>query len=109
MQTYLYQGSYTSAFWAKQLTAPKDLAEFLRPSIEGLGGRVVACFLKLSSHEPIGFVEFPDNIAAESWAMYMSSQNDVTRVELTALLSTQEGMTAMQKAGIVSSTQAPSW
>jgi hypothetical protein len=73
------------------------------------GGRVVACFLTLSSGEPYAFVEFPDNITAEAWVMYMSAKIGVARVELTALLSTQDGMRAMQKAGIAASAQPSNW
>lgn len=98
MAYFLYEGAYSQEGWASLLAEPKDLAEALRPSIEGFGGKVVACFLAVDGHEPIGFVEFPDDISAAAWSMSISARPGVASARLRPLITTQQGAEAMRKA-----------
>jgi uncharacterized protein with GYD domain len=104
MPFYLYEGSYTSEAWAKLLSYPVDLTDSMRPSVEKLGGKIIACFVKLSSGDAVGFIEFPDDLTANAWLMLMSSNNDLKHVEIMPILTTQEGVMAMQRAGSASSS-----
>lgn len=98
MPAYLYEGTYSAESWAGLVADPRDIAEVLRPGIEKFGGKVVACYQTVLKYEPIGFVEFPDYVAAGAWVMSMVKQPGVTGVKLTPLVTTQEGMQAQIRA-----------
>ena len=97
MKTYFYRGRYTSSAWRNLVVEPKDIGELLRVSIESFGGRVIGCYVLMGT-EPIGFVEFPDDISANAWCLNLSSQDGVDSAAIAPVVSTFDLMTSFQFA-----------
>jgi hypothetical protein len=97
MKTYFYRGRYTSSAWRNLIAEPKDIGELLRASIESFDGRVIGCYVLMST-ESIGFVEFPDDLSANAWCLNLSSQDGVDFAEIAPVVSTSDLMTSLQVA-----------
>lgn len=99
MAEYLLQLSYTAPAWAAMLKKPENRAEAVRKSIEKLGGTIKGFWMSFGDHDIIGILEMPDNISAAAFAMAIAAGGACTNVKTTPLLSIDEGIAAMKKAG----------
>jgi len=88
MKPYIYRGLYTSAAWKRLTSKPRDIGMGLKKSIESFRGSVIACFMM--SNDPIGFVEFPDDLTANAWGAHLSTQEGIKDVEITPLTPTSD-------------------
>lgn len=98
MPYYLLQATYTPEAWTKLVKNPQDRAEAIRPVIEGLGGKVIAGFLAFGEYDTVAFAEMPNNVSAAAFSMAAAAGGGLKVVKTTPLLTTQEGVEAMQKA-----------
>lgn len=98
MPHYLIQAAYTPEAWAKMVKNPQDRAEKIRPVIEGLGGKVIALFLSFGEYDTVALAEFPDNASAAAFSLAASAGGAIRSLKSTPLLTTPEGIEAMQKA-----------
>ncbi len=97
MKTYIYRGTYTASAWKALIAKPADIGAIMRASIERFSGRVIACFVVFGS-DPIGFIEFPDDTAANAWAVSLAAQDGVGSVELNPVVSTKDLQKSLQVA-----------
>ncbi len=99
MAYYLFQAAYQPQAWAAQIKSPQDRFQAVRPVIEGLGGRLVAGFLAFGDYDVVGIMEMPDNAAAAAFSMAVAAGGAVKSFKTTPLLTPEEGLTALEKAG----------
>ena len=78
---------------------PQDRIEAVRKGVETLGGKVGAFWMAFGDYDLVGVLEMPDNVSAAAFAMAIAAGGACHRVKTTPLLSVDEGMTAMKKAG----------
>jgi hypothetical protein len=87
MKPYFYHGSITSASRAAIVTNAPQFLSTMRASVEAFGGNLIRCHLLAStSTDPIGFLEFPNDIAARSWNAFYASQEGVLSSTIKRLL-----------------------
>ncbi len=101
MPHYLIQGGYSSEAWASQITTPQDRGEAVRPMFERLGGKLNAFYLTFGQDDFMILAEFPDNVTVAAVAMAVGATGAIRNLRTTPLLTVQEAMAAMQKAGQV--------
>ena len=99
MPYYMVQAGYTSAAWGAQIGNPQNRAEQLRPVIEGLGGTLESLYYTFGEYDIVGIAQFPDNQAAAAFSLAASAGGSVSSLKTTPLLTAEEGMEAMRKAG----------
>ena len=99
MPSYLFQVSYTAAAWAAMIKHPQDRAEVVRKSVEKLGGKVEAFWLAFGDYDIIGVFEMPDNASAAAFSIAVAGGGACKEVKTTPLMSIEEGVEAMKKAG----------
>ncbi len=99
MAHYLVQVAYTPEAIAAMLGNPRDRIEAVRPAVENLGGSVVDGWFTFGEYDIVGIFEFPDNASATAFSMAVSAGGAVKAFKTTPLLTAEEGMEAMQKAG----------
>jgi uncharacterized protein with GYD domain len=97
--SYLYQISYTSEAWAALVKRPQNRVEVVRKVVEKLGGKVEAFWFAFGDSDLIGVIEMPDNASAAAFSVAISAGGACKSVKTTSLLSIEEGIEAMKKAG----------
>jgi uncharacterized protein with GYD domain len=99
MPYYMYQVSYTPEAWAGLAKKPQDRAKAIRPIIKKLKGRLVSFYLAFGEYDAVVVAELPDSEAAAALSVAASAGGAVKAIKTTPLMTVQEGMRAMRKAG----------
>jgi uncharacterized protein with GYD domain len=98
MASYLFQVAYTPEGWAGLVENPQDRMEAVKPAIEQLDGTLIAGWLCFGEYDVIALAEFPDDVAAAAFSMAVSAGGTVKSIRTTPLISTTDGISAMEKA-----------
>ncbi len=99
MPHYLIEAAYTPEAWAAMVKNPQSRAEVVRPIIEGLGGKLVTVYLAFGEYDVVAVAEMPDNASAAAFSMAASAGGAVKALKTTPLMTAEEGIEAMRKAG----------
>ena len=99
MPHYMVQAAYTADAWSGLVKNPQDRAAALRPAIEGVGGKLVSFYMSFGEYDALVIAEMPDNVSAAGVSIAASAGGAVKAIKTTPLMTVQEGMEAMRKAG----------
>ncbi len=99
MPFYLVQVAYTPEAWSHMVKSPQDRLEAVKPAIEGLGGTLHWGALSFGDYDTIAITEFPDNVSSAAFAIAVAAGGAIKSLKTTPLMTTQEGIEAMRKAG----------
>jgi uncharacterized protein with GYD domain len=99
MPSYLFQTSYTVEALAALVKNPQNRTEVVRKSIEKLGGKLVGFWLAFGDYDVVTVVEMPDNVSAAAMALAVAASGTAKNVKTTPLLSVEDGVAALKKAG----------
>ena len=99
MPKYLIQTAYTPESWAAMTKKPEDRLEAVRPAIEDLGGKLDVGYISFGEYGLVAIVDFPDNVSAASFSMSVASKGGVKAFKTTPLMTMDEAVRAMEKAG----------
>jgi uncharacterized protein with GYD domain len=95
----MLQVAYTSEAMAALVKKPHDRATVVGKAVQKLGGTLKSAWLSFGDYDTIVIVDMPDNVSAAAFAMAISAGGSCNAVKTTPLLSVEEGITAMKKAG----------
>ena len=98
MPLYLFRGGYTGDSWAGQIQKPTNREEALKPIVRQLGGRIISFYYAFGDDDFVVTASFPDNKAAAALALAAASSGAFTHLTTTALMTVNEGMSAMRQA-----------
>ena len=99
MPLYTTQFAYTPETWAELTRSPEDRSEAVRELLETMGGRMISYYNSFGEYDGVIIYEAPDESTAAAIVMAAISPGHLSRVKTTVMLSAQEGMEAMRKAG----------
>ena len=99
MPLYMSQVSYTSEAWAAMTQNPEDRSEVFGGLTESMGGRLRSWYYSFGEYDVVVTYEAPDESTAAAIVLAATSSGHLSRVKTTVLLSAEEGMEAMRKAG----------
>ena len=99
MSSYLIQVSYTVESVASLIKNPQNRTETVRKSVKKLGGKLVGIWLSFGDSDVVVIVDMPDNASAAALALAVGGSGTAKCVKTTPLLSIDEGMVALKKAG----------
>jgi uncharacterized protein with GYD domain len=99
MSNYLLQVSYTAEALSVLIANPHDRMEVVRKTIEKLGGKVGGSWLSFGDYDLVTIIEMPDNISAAAFALAIAAGGALKLIKTTPLLTIEEGLAAMKKAG----------
>jgi uncharacterized protein with GYD domain len=99
MPHYLHQVAYTSESWKALVAQPQNRVEVVSHAIEKLGGKVVTGFFAFGEYDIIVITEMPDSISAAAIAIAFAAGGACKSVQTTPLLSPEEALQALKKAG----------
>lgn len=86
MKPYFYQGHFTPPWRSHALSNAAKFQSTMRVSIEAFGGKLVRCHMLAGSVDPIGFIDFPDDLSARAWNAFYASQQGVESSTIARLL-----------------------
>jgi uncharacterized protein with GYD domain len=101
MALYLTKFSYTPETWARLAQKPEDRRDAARTYIESVGGALHGFWYAFGEYDAYSVWEAPDNVSMAAVAMAISSSGALSKLETTVLLTVEDTMNAMQRAGDV--------
>lgn len=101
MTLYLTRFSYTSETWARLIENPEDRRDAARTYIESVGGKLHGFWYAFGAHDGYNLWEAPDNISMAAVAIAIGSGGAVSKFETTPLLTVEETLVALSRAGTV--------
>jgi uncharacterized protein with GYD domain len=107
MAHYLVQVAYTPEAWAAQIKNPQNRVEAVRPLLEKLGARFEVTYLTFGEYDIVFIMEAPDNVSAAAISLAVSAGGACKAYKTTPLMSIDEGIEAMRKAGQAASVYRP--
>jgi len=107
MAHFLAQLTYTPEAWAAQLKNPQDRVEIVRPLLERLGARFESVYFAFGEYDIVLIVEAPDNVSAAAFSLAITAGGAMKAVKTTPLMTVEEGIAAMRKAGEAASSYRP--
>jgi uncharacterized protein with GYD domain len=99
MPLYLTKFSYTPETWAKLIGNPEDRRKAAQTYIESVGGKLHGFWYGFGTHDGYNLWEAPDNVSMAAVALAISSGGALSAFDTTVLLSVEETMDALRKAG----------
>lgn len=101
MPRYLVQASYSSEGAAALINNPVDRAASIRQLIESVGGKLDTFDFAFGDYDVVIVCELPGNVTMAALSMAVSASGVVKTLNTTPLISVDDGMEAMQRAGRV--------
>jgi uncharacterized protein with GYD domain len=99
MPKFLIQVAYTTESWASMVKSPQNRQELVAPAVEALGGTLEQLYFAFGEYDVVGLIDMPDNVDAAAFAVAVAATGSVKAFKTTPLLSVDESMEAMRKAG----------
>jgi uncharacterized protein with GYD domain len=99
MPVFLHQVAYSHEGWQAVLDKPQDRIEAVRPAIEKLGGKIKSAFFSFGDYDVILITEMPDSVSAAAISIAFAGGGACKAVQTTPLLTVEEAMEAMKRAG----------
>jgi uncharacterized protein with GYD domain len=99
MPHYLIQVGYNTSGVAGLVKEPQDRIEKVTPAVEALGGRIECAYYAFGDHDIVLVCEMPDNSSAAAFALAVGAGGTVSSYRTTVLLTPEEAVEAMRKAG----------
>lgn len=99
MPFFLHQVSYTPEALSRLISNPQDRFEAVRAPIEKLGGKIKDSFFAFGPYDAILITEMPDSVSAAAIAIAFGAGGSVRNSQTTPLLTANEAVEAMRKAG----------
>ena len=101
MALYLSRFSYTPATWARLIANPEDRREAARSYIESVGGKLHGFWYAFGTDDGYTLWEAPDNVSMAAVAVAIGGGGALSSLETTVLLTVDETIEALRKAGQV--------
>ncbi|MBK9116886.1 MAG: GYD domain-containing protein [Betaproteobacteria bacterium] len=99
MAIYLVQASYGAAAIGAMVKHPQDRAAAIRPLMERVGGKLHGMWFTFGEYDIVAIAEMPDATTAAAFAMAVGSSGAMASYRTTPLLTMDEAVEAMKKAG----------
>ena len=99
MALYMTQFAYTSEAWAKLSMNPEDRRAPLRALLQKAGGRLVELYYSFGEYDGFLIFEAPDEVSATATVLAALAPGHVRAIKTTTLLTVEQAMEAMRKAG----------
>jgi uncharacterized protein with GYD domain len=99
MPVYLSRFSYTPETWARLIQNPEDRRKAAQEYIESVGGKLHGFWYAFGEHDGYTLWEAPDDVSMAAVALAIGSGGALSSLETTVLMSVEETIEALRKAG----------
>lgn len=98
MPFYMFTASYKPEAIKAMVGKPQDRGEAVKPLMAALGITMHHLFFMLGKEDIVAIMEGPDDETAAAGSMVIAASGAFSGGAITKLMSTADGMVAMQKA-----------
>ena|SRR6266487_3556531 len=99
MAYYMIQVAYAPEAVKTLIKKPHDRTKVVRAAVEKLGGRLEGFWYSFGPYDAVLIVEMPDNASAAALPLAAVAGGAIRAGATTPLLTVQEAIVAMKKAG----------
>jgi uncharacterized protein with GYD domain len=103
MSFYMFQWRYKEAALKAMVQHPQDRSEAARTAVEAYGGKLHHFFFAFGEFDGVAISEFADTESATAAALTIGAGGAAAAIKTTVLISTEEAVRAMEKAGAIRS------
>jgi len=107
MATYMFQFSYSLESVKGMVAKPQNRREAAEKVLAVTGGRLLDMYFCFGDHDGVAIAEFPSNVDAAAASLAIGSSGAFSKVKTTVLITMDESVEAMEKAGAVSGAYTP--
>ena len=107
MATYMFQYSYSLESAKGMVAKPQNRRDAAETVISVAGGRLLDMYFCFGDYDGVAIVEFPSNVDVAAGSLAISSSGAFSKVKTTVLITMDESVEAMKKAGEVSAAYTP--
>ena len=104
MPMYLSRFSYTPETWARLVSKPEDRRAAAQQYIESVGGKLHGYWYAIGEYDGYNLWEAPDDVSMAAVAIAIGGGGALSKFETTVLLSVEDTLVALGKAGSVKYT-----
>lgn len=101
MPRFLVQASYSNESTAAMISNPEDRVAAIRQLVESVGGTLESFYFAFGDYDVVAIGELPDNVTMAALSMAVSASGAAKDIKTTVLLSMDEAVEALRKAGSV--------
>ncbi|MHB8644821.1 MAG: GYD domain-containing protein [Thermomicrobiales bacterium] len=101
MGLYMLQFSYTVEAWNALAKNPQDRSGLVAELAAKMGGRMISIYYCFGEYDGVVIYEAPDDIAASATVFAGVSPGHIKASKTTKLLSVDDTLAALRKAGAV--------
>ena len=99
MPLFMLQGTYTPQAWAAMAKKPEDREQAAHALIQKAGGKPLNTYFSFGEYDVAAIFEAPDAATAAAIAIAGNSPGHLKAIKTTQLMTAQELMAVMKKAG----------
>ena len=99
MALYMSQFAYTPEAWAALTRQPEDRSQPIAQLCEKMGARLVNLYYSFGEYDGVAIIEAPDEVTAAAVVMAVVAPGHVKSVKTVPLLTVEQTMEALRKAG----------
>ena len=107
MALYLYQASYTAESIAAQIRHPQDRLALVGAMAGPHGITIVGGGYSMGDFDVTAMVEAPDDESIAAFALALSAGGAIRAAKTTKLLSGDQWIASLEKAGAIASSYKP--
>ena len=99
MASFLVQVSYTPEALSALIAKPQDRMAVVKKSVENLGGTFGSSWMSFGDYDLVMLLEMPNNVSAAALAIAAAAGGSLKAIKTTPLLTIDQAMSALKKAG----------
>jgi len=103
----MYQFSYSQDSAKAMVKKPQDRRAAAEKLISAAGGELIDFYFCFGDHDGVAISEFPSNVDAASAGLAVAASGGFSKFKTTVLLTAEESVDAMKKAGKISKAYKP--
>ncbi len=107
MAHYLIEVGYTPESWSSQIETQPNVIERITPAVKACKGKIESIYYAFGDRDLVGIIEFPTPEDAGAFALAVTAGGALRSFKTTPLLTVDQGLTMMQRAGAVRAKYAP--
>ena len=107
MTHYLIEVGYTPESWNSQIDSQANVVDRISPALKACGAKLECMYYAFGDVDLVGVIDFKQPEDAAGFALAVGASGALRRYRTTPLLSVEQGMESMRRAGEIRKKYTP--